>query len=696
MSYGLIYTIPFATLKNESCIVEIEKEDYVGVVTELTPGESPFTVEIDDDDFMYVPTRFSSANIRVVGSDYLRHLYSTAYQQYRVTLKRNGAVTWCGFIKPELYTQDYSSNLFELEIECQSAMSTLEFIPYKQMKEDGKDFVSLWNLVKKGIELSNARYNAVYIPYVYSKSESGYKAGTDNVLSEMTVSEQDFFDEDDKAMTNKEILEEICKLLNWTCVDWKGELYFVDMDHEGDYRRYSSNLETWEPVSLPGVLNVQKAGFAGNDHTLDLVPGFNKVTVKTSNYSVGDLTTEEDYDKLEEVFMPQDVTVKGNDDETQQVSRKILLLPKSVKMYQWVYENGKITPVSKDWIRKNKEKANLLLGAMPVKYCLYEKKNKDGVWVPSISGYTFENAVHVRWRDQSNPENDTAQLIGQLPIVTVKIPSAIYSDGAFGISGQMCNIRRSDMGIILYSPERDQTASIKCSLKIGEKWYNGERFLPAKSTFNVPFNATENSSTWVNIKNTKTLDMPYDGLTGYVIQFGEKPIFGELEFTIYASYPEAYLMKLFKPSYGLILKDIKLEYKKTLDSNSDDNSDRYYENVVNENYINELDEIEFKISSYNNDGACYSKVMLGDNYLTDNLYSATEEKLIRPEEQLIRRIINRYSDTHIKLTQEIQETAKITPITRLSDNFMVDKIFMNIGGSIDYKMGKFRCVMVEV
>lgn len=53
-------------------------------------------------------------------------------------------------------------------------------------------------------------------------------------------------------MTNKEVLEEICKLLNWTCVDWKGELYFVDMDHQGDYRRYSSNLETWEPISLPG------------------------------------------------------------------------------------------------------------------------------------------------------------------------------------------------------------------------------------------------------------------------------------------------------------------------------------------------------------------------------------------------------------------------------------------------------------
>ena len=131
MSYGLIYTIPFASLRNKSCIIEIEKEGYVGAPTELVGAGNPFTVDIDDDDFLYVPSRFSTANIRIVGSDYLQSLFSTAYQQYRVTFKRDGVVTWCGFIKPELYTQDYSSTIFELELECVSAMSALEYIDYK-------------------------------------------------------------------------------------------------------------------------------------------------------------------------------------------------------------------------------------------------------------------------------------------------------------------------------------------------------------------------------------------------------------------------------------------------------------------------------------------------------------------------------------------------------------------------------------
>ena len=109
-----------------------------------------------------------------------------------------------------------------------------------------------------------------------------------------------------------------------------------------------------------------------------------------------------------------------------------------------------------------------------------------------------------------------------------------------------------------------------------------------------------------------------------------------------------------------------------------------------------MDEIEFKISSYNNDGACYSKVMLGDDYLQDNLYNCILDDTIRPEEMMITRCINHYSATRIKLTQEIKERADLTPITRLSDTFLVSKKFICTVGSIDCKMNRFECIMIEV
>ena len=169
-------------------------------------------------------------------------------------------------------------------------------------------------------------------------------------------------------------------------------------------------------------------------------------------------------------------------------------------------------------------------------------------------------------------------------------------------------------------------------------------------------------------------------------------LFGTLEMSIYAP---TLTEREGQVPYGYLIKDLKLRYCQPLDMDDDKDSDRIYENVVNENFINELDEIEFKISSYNNDGACYSKVLLLDEYLKDNLYSSIEKTLIRPEEFLIRRIINQYGATKIKLTQVLLNSDSITPISVLSDNYMKGKRFMIAGGEIDFANEQFTCKMIE-
>lgn len=184
--------------------------------------------------------------------------------------------------------------------------------------------------------------------------------------------------------------------------------------------------------------------------------------------------------------------------------------------------------------------------------------------------------------------------------------------------------------------------------------------------------------------------MPYKA-DGYIIELPQNLLTGTIRFTMFT--PQVH-----DSVTAVYIKNFQLSFTKTEDDTEtgNSNSDRIYENVVNENYINELEEIEFKITSHNNDGACYSKVIIGDNYLTDNLYSVIEGTTIRPEEHLIRRIIKRYSAPQIKLTQVIKETPDLTPITRLSDNYMVNKRFINVGGTIDYKMNQFQCIMIEV
>ena len=678
MSYGLIYTIPFVTIDNISCVVEIEKENYSGEVTELKGGASPFTVDIADDEFLYVPIRFSTATIRIVGSDYLQSLFTTAYQEYRVVFKKNGIVTWIGFIKPEIYTQDYTSETFELEMECMSAMSTLEFIDY-EVGGKKKEFVSLWSLLKKCIEASSANYNAVYLPYVYAKNEKEYLSGS-NILYEMRISEQNFFDEGGKAMKLKEVLEEVCKFLNWTCVDWKGELYFIDLDYDGVYHKYNVALTEKEEVEFNSI-TIQNIGFAGSDHSMDILPGYNKVTIKCSNYPIPEtLNFSVDYDDLERLVTLPDI-VSGDD-----VSHRLLLNPGDLDMYQYEQFAHRVDING----YKNNVEAENLLGAIPMRYCNYKMVDKDGGKVPDITEYNYTDIIRVRLKNK-----DGIVLGGYVPVFILRSPCVAYPPGVFCINASVKYFQNEELSPL----SKDRWGG---NLMIGTKLFIGNTDLTTddpvlgnnlyKCTY-ISFGAYEDGD-YKSIINDKKLNDPYQGASGKMIYSsftGSGITTGELEFQLLASMYPSEVNK-----YGVFLQNFTVKFIPRDGEDTTSNSDRIYENVINENYINELDEIELKISSYNHDGACYGKVVLSTDYLRDDLYSYIEGTTVRPEEQLIRRIINRYNTTRVKLTQVIKESPDITPLSRLSDNYMVNKRFINAGGSIDYKMNRFQCVMIEI
>lgn len=384
MSYGLIYTLPFASKDGKVYEVKIEREGYTGKVTELKGQTSPFTVTIDSEEFIYTPTRFSTATMAIFGGDYLQDLFSTDYRMHRITLYANGVAVWCGFIKPELYTQDYSSDKFNLEINCYSAMSVLEFVEYKQAGEE-RGFVSLWSLLKKCVEESRGLYTAIYIPHVYSVSQSEYN-NWNNPLESMMVSEQNFFDEDDNPMSLKEVLEEIMKLMNWTCADWNGELFFIDVDNEdGEYYKYTSEMSSYTQVQADGI-NVQDIGFAGNDHTLDILPGYNKASIRCSNYPVGDALPKIDFDDFEDIGTVED-------SYTNLFRRFVWKRPNNEKIlmnaFQYNYLGDK-TPHPID-ISKEKElfesgQKSQITGAIPQNYDFIEKMSQaiQAEWTGNI------------------------------------------------------------------------------------------------------------------------------------------------------------------------------------------------------------------------------------------------------------------------------------------------------------------------
>lgn len=694
MSYGLIYTMPFAALDDTACVVEIEKEGYTGASAELVAGESPFTVEIGDEEFLYVPTRFSTAKLRVVGGDYLQALFSTDYRQVRITFKRDGVVTWCGYVKPEVYTQDYTADVFEFEVECVSAMSVLDFIDYT-MDGASPAFVSLWSLLEKCVEAAGGKYTAVHVPHVYAADASGYAAGTANVLQQMTLSEQNFFDEDGEPMTLLEVLEEVCKFLGWTCADWAGELWFVDADATA-YRRYAS-LSAAPTDEQAATLSVQAVGFAGSGHSMDIMGGYNKATVKCSNYPVGEQEWSLSLDGTR--TLASDTITDGND----RSRREIMSMPEGVELYQYtVSADGAINRVTDlTPYMTSFDDANALFGALPFRFCNYEMESyyEDGqtLWKPGINDYNFTDALRVR--NRKGLEDYDVWIGEETKLLSVKLPCAAYTNGVICINGEFkfaCDDQLSPIGAAGSGTVAEMMR--KFSLRIGNQWYDGGSWQDTETMFNIRINTLEDYASaedreYFAIPNDKTPDDPYDGASGYIVRL-PGVMSGELELCMYSDHNWWQLPDVDIREVGTYVRNLSIGFVK-LNGSADDDTDRIYENVVNEDYINELDEIELKISSWNDDGACYSKVMLGGGLL-ETLYNVHTGGQKRPEELLITRIINHYSHPNVKLGQPLKYTPALTPAARLTDQFQPGRTFINAGGSIDYRMNRFECTMIEL
>ena len=678
MSYGLEYIVPFRTLGDHLIEIQILKLNKTGgSPIELLGSGEPLSISFDDEDFLYTPIRTSSCKINIVGSDYLQSLYSTKYKEWKINIYRDKALIWTGFIKPETYTQDYTNKIFELCLEGHSALSTLESIEYVS---DEKSYISVWDFLKKIITTSGADYESVYIPETYQKGES-------NILEKMELSEANFFDEEGVPMMCLETLQELCKFLNWTATDWNGSLTFVDIDFKGKYRKYNRSLSTYELIS-PRELFVQDLGFQGGNNTLDILGGYNKATVRVDNYEVSQtIGLEEDIEFVE--MLTRGFETKRDKPKRYTLKKVYQAVRNSFYLYtkdghEISFDNYKELSQNEKW---------LTLGANQVREFNYRVDRDGNEFVEDTKTFSFKDAIDVRERVYT--------LHGVLwlafdfldetkKVAELRSESLFYDKGWLVIDFRLLNLD-IDMRVHLDS-SKNKYEYLPVSLQIGNYYFDGTRKWTTQFTkFHIPLTSNDTGEKQVK-PNKRLFEKPYN-VTGYVIPL-YKALKGEAKLTIYSTGKQ--VDKWASDSAGYLLRDIKISYKQegVIDSKDEEKHDRLYENVVNESFINELEPIDFKISSHNNDGISHSKVLCDEAYLTNNLYSNIYDENIRPEEQLIKRIINQYSSPKIKLTQELKYHT-VFPMDVLKDRSIGDKRFSITGGELNIGRNQMTLKMVE-
>ena len=649
----LRYTIPFKDNPNNSYIVEIHREDYTGEPTELKGARSCFVVTGTDEDFMYTPIRTSTATINVIDSNLLLDLYSINNQYAPVKLYKNGVLEWTGYIKPEQFTQPYVPNPQNISIDCISSIATLENIEYKQKNENG--YIYLFELLQYLIGHANGGYNGIYMPPVY---------GTDgNALESILLAESNF---SEKNML--EVLESSCKFLNWSLFELNGCIYFVDSDWNGEYKFYNEDM-TFHVMKTTNEFQLTDYN-GSSSNSLDIIHGFNKASVKSINNVFDEVIEDEDFDNLEVL---QTWNYNGGNKEG---ARRIIRKFKKPEKWEMFYYNQHMKPLTLDEV-KELDMNSQVAGCLEMTENSYTVAESNGEFVPSVREYTWNDLLKVTLDMYNNV------LIGgnnKYKAFTVKGVNSIWKDGAFGVNMELMYF--SDPEFLTVSQTIVNT-DLYFMLRIGQYYWNGTSWVTNYSLFKIRHNVNTGRG-YQPIKSNLNADMPYQGLNGHVIELpSDRVLIGDLEFTMFMNDPASSEVR------GYIIKGMKLEYAKkdnVVEAGKD--GDRIYENVVNENYMSECDEIEFEIGSYNEDGATYSKALLYDDFLTNNLFCKVVNEDVRPEELLIRRIVNRYGETKIKLTESINMTGEITPLTSMYDASMVSKRFRLTSGEWDYEQNR--------
>ena len=253
---------------------------------EITLSGTPFVTEMDEsDDTIYTPAKYQTATVEAISGDYMFDIYSGKAQDTKVELYKGDKLMWVGYVRPNLYDVGFEKSREVIQIECQDALSTLQYFPYKQSDKQVRNFLYVINKV---LEVCKS-YKTFYV------SDNTYLTSDSCILKDLYISEENFFDNKDKNETDNdvawkcdEVLEEICQYLGLTAIADKDAVYFIDYDaiKKGDntYWKYQVGSTTPSKVNVSFDKKITGKDYSANGATLSMDKVYNKATVKAELY----------------------------------------------------------------------------------------------------------------------------------------------------------------------------------------------------------------------------------------------------------------------------------------------------------------------------------------------------------------------------------------------------------------------------
>lgn len=305
------WTIPFVSLKNVSCRIDIYKRGYTGSsVTTLSPYVSgapgvaaaqPFYWEEDDDNSLLEVIRVKTGYINLVETtrDGLSDLYPSTNTEHFVEVYYDSYLVFTGFMQAQTFENEWGPAPRELSFPVTSPLGLMDGYTFSTINPPS--MVTFATLFREIINNSDGVYN-----YVWMQSTGGNPTKSVNEFNSMSIQSlvvspyrSDFGYGDTNPFEGVSYLyfiEAVCNAFGLIAHDEPGRLVFSKFDNTNNYYLYINRSGTVSVWTLSGDYDLD-AEFENHsdDNAESLILPLNKITIDYEGEAVKDAKMNFDY-----------------------------------------------------------------------------------------------------------------------------------------------------------------------------------------------------------------------------------------------------------------------------------------------------------------------------------------------------------------------------------------------------------------
>ncbi|WP_321426407.1 hypothetical protein [uncultured Bacteroides sp.] len=287
--YRLRYYSTFKDINNNTIRLEIYKDSEETVTAEeLILSADAVSIEYSSDD-LFKPLKQSGCSINVLTGKVLTDLYTGKLNDVTIKIYKNDSLFWFGYLTPNLYSSEFSTDYDLLTLEFIDSVAQLENTKYSYIASKGiiRSFYEIITYIMDKIDTGKA------ISKIYLQSALQINS-SDDLLNSLMIQERNFFDEEDEAQTCKEVLEDILSYLGMSLIQFEDKFLILDYEaiKAGNYSFvvYDRTAGTNATVTLPSdVRNLLSIGIYEANASISLGNVYNKINLISNNNSIDNL-----------------------------------------------------------------------------------------------------------------------------------------------------------------------------------------------------------------------------------------------------------------------------------------------------------------------------------------------------------------------------------------------------------------------